>query len=84
MRPNSSACSSAVSSLSSITPAVGVGNTAVDAFTSLLDSMKIDKKARGNQLRFVLLDGLAVPGRLEGPAEELLASAYAATCADRS
>ncbi|QXJ25380.1 3-dehydroquinate synthase [Actinomadura graeca] len=39
-------------------------------------TMTIDKKARGTTLRFVVLDGLARPGRLEGPAEDLLAAAY--------
>jgi 3-dehydroquinate synthase len=54
------------------------------ALPELIETMKLDKKAKSGMLRFVVLDGLAVPGRLEGPAEELLASAYAATCADRS
>ncbi|WP_067462925.1 3-dehydroquinate synthase [Actinomadura macra] len=39
-------------------------------------TMTIDKKARGATLRFVVLDGLAKPGRLEGPGEDLLAAAY--------
>ena len=30
--------------------------------------MRGDKKARAGTLRFVVLDGLAKPGRLEGPA----------------
>ena len=34
-----------------------------------------DKKARGDRLRFVVLDGLARPGRLDGPDPELLAEA---------
>jgi 3-dehydroquinate synthase len=38
--------------------------------------MTIDKKARGATLRFVVLDGLAKPGRLEGPGEDLLEAAY--------
>ena len=46
------------------------------AFESLLESMKIDKKARGNRIRFVLLDGLARPGRADGPDPALLAAAY--------
>ena len=36
-----------------------------------------DKKTRGGVLRFVVLDGLAKPGRLEGPDPSLLAAAYA-------
>ncbi|MFG2013693.1 3-dehydroquinate synthase [Actinomadura geliboluensis] len=39
-------------------------------------TMTIDKKSRGRTLRFVVLDGIGRPGRLEGPDEELLAAAY--------
>jgi 3-dehydroquinate synthase len=49
------------------------------ALPELLAAMRSDKKARGGTLRFVVLDGLARPGRLEGPDPELLAGAYAAT-----
>ncbi|AUS77571.1 3-dehydroquinate synthase [Actinoalloteichus sp. AHMU CJ021] len=48
-----------------------------DAFPQLLESMRGDKKARSRVLRFVVLDGLARPGRLEGPDPTLLAAAYA-------
>ena len=44
----------------------------------LRDHMRLDKKVRGAKQRFVVLDGLAKVGRLEGPAEELLESAYQA------
>ena len=44
----------------------------------LVDTMRGDKKARAGTLRFVVLDGLARPGRLEAPDPELLATAYAA------
>ncbi|MFC5182332.1 3-dehydroquinate synthase [Actinomadura harenae] len=47
-----------------------------DAWDELRAAMSIDKKSRGATLRFVVLDGLAEPGRLEGPDEELLAAAY--------
>jgi 3-dehydroquinate synthase len=47
----------------------------------LLAAMRVDKKARGARLRFVVLDGLARPGRLEGPDEELLRAAYAEVAA---
>ena len=47
-----------------------------DAFPALLESMKIDKKARGNQLRFIVLDGLCRPGTVDGPDPALLAAAY--------
>jgi 3-dehydroquinate synthase len=40
--------------------------------------MRNDKKTRSGVLRFVVLDGLAQPGRLEDPDPELLAEAYAA------
>jgi 3-dehydroquinate synthase len=43
----------------------------------LVETMKGDKKSRAGMLRFVVLDGLAEPGRLEGPAPELLETAYA-------
>lgn len=48
-----------------------------DALPELIESMKLDKKARDGALRFVVLDGLARPGRLEDPDPELLAAAYA-------
>lgn len=48
-----------------------------DAWRDLYDTMHVDKKARGRRLRFVVLDGLAKPGILDGPEESLLAAAYA-------
>ena len=39
--------------------------------------MKVDKKSRGDRLRFVILDGLAPPGILEAPDPALLTAAYA-------
>ncbi|WP_156250604.1 3-dehydroquinate synthase [Pseudactinotalea terrae] len=44
----------------------------------LHEAMRRDKKTRGDRLRFVVLDGIAQPGRLEGPADDLLVEAYAA------
>jgi 3-dehydroquinate synthase len=44
----------------------------------LVETMRGDKKARAGTLRFVVLDGLAKPGRLEGPDRALLGQAYAA------
>ena len=38
--------------------------------------MKVDKKSRGDQLRFVVLDGLGRPGILAGPDPALLTAAY--------
>jgi 3-dehydroquinate synthase len=47
-----------------------------EAWPSLREAMRIDKKARGAKLRFVVLDDVASPGRLEDPDEELLKRAY--------
>jgi 3-dehydroquinate synthase len=47
-----------------------------DAFPALLDTMRIDKKARGNRLRFVVLDGLARPSIVDDPDPAVLAAAY--------
>ena len=46
------------------------------ALPELLDVMRIDKKARGNRLRFVLLAGLARPVTVDDPDPALLAAAY--------
>jgi 3-dehydroquinate synthase len=46
------------------------------AFPQLLEYMAGDKKNRSGVLRFVVLDGLAKPGRLEGPDPSLLVAAY--------
>jgi 3-dehydroquinate synthase len=48
-----------------------------DALPQLMDAMLGDKKTRAGVLRFVVLDGLGKPGRLEGPDPSLLAAAYA-------
>jgi len=48
-----------------------------EAWSDLLAAMRVDKKARAATLRFVVLDGLAKPGILSGPDEELLERAYA-------
>jgi 3-dehydroquinate synthase len=47
-----------------------------DAFPQLLEYMAGDKKTRSGVLRFVVLEGLAKPGRLEGPDPALLVAAY--------
>jgi 3-dehydroquinate synthase len=44
----------------------------------LHEAMRVDKKARGAVLRFVVLDGLARPGILADPAPTLLAEAWSA------
>ncbi|SES40658.1 3-dehydroquinate synthase [Pedococcus cremeus] len=53
-----------------------------DRWPQLLDAMKRDKKSRGSMLRFVVLQGLARPARLEGPDPALLQAAYAEVSAD--
>lgn len=49
-----------------------------DVLDELIDTMGLDKKTRSGMLRFVVLDGLAEPGRLEDPGKDLLRRAYAA------
>jgi 3-dehydroquinate synthase len=45
-------------------------------FEDLLATMRVDKKARGSYLRFVVLDAIGKPGILTDPPEELLRAAY--------
>ncbi|MEN3611882.1 3-dehydroquinate synthase [Plantactinospora sp. ZYX-F-223] len=52
-----------------------------DAWPELLAAMRVDKKTRGNRLRFVVLDGLAETGILDGPDDGLLFDAYAEVAA---
>jgi 3-dehydroquinate synthase len=49
-----------------------------DRWEQLRAAMGRDKKTRGATLRFVVLDGLASPARVEGPGEDELREAYAA------
>ncbi len=53
-----------------------------DRWADLLTAMRRDKKSRGSTLRFVVLDGLAEPTRLVGPADDLLRAAYARVTAE--
>jgi len=46
------------------------------ALPELVEFMMLDKKTRDGALRFVVLDGLAEPGRLDAPDADLLAAAY--------
>lgn len=48
------------------------------SFDDLLATMRVDKKSRGNQLRFVVLEDLARPVVLAGPSEDDLRAAYEA------
>jgi 3-dehydroquinate synthase len=47
------------------------------AWPQLREGMAVDKKSRASALRLVVLDGLARPGILNDPPEELLERAYA-------
>ncbi|MEU9302239.1 3-dehydroquinate synthase [Streptomyces sp. NPDC048269] len=47
-----------------------------DQWPKLLETMKVDKKSRGDLLRFIVLDGLAKPTVLEGPDPAVLVAAY--------
>ena len=48
----------------------------VGRWNTLLSVMRRDKKARGDLLRFVILDGVARPTILAGPDESLLFAAW--------
>ncbi|MEW2129924.1 3-dehydroquinate synthase [Streptomyces sp. NPDC005435] len=47
-----------------------------DQWPKLVEAMKVDKKSRGDLLRFIVLDGLARPTVLEGPDPAVLLAAY--------
>jgi 3-dehydroquinate synthase len=51
-----------------------------DALPELLDTMRIDKKARGNRLRFVILEGLAKPVTIDDPDPAAVTAAYSEVC----
>lgn len=61
----------------SILGSVGLPTTYDAPFAALLESMRRDKKTRGNTLRFVILSDVAHPEMLIGPDPGLLAAAYA-------
>lgn len=46
------------------------------AFDDIVATMRLDKKSRGSQLRFVVLDGLGVTTILAAPAEQLLRDSF--------
>jgi 3-dehydroquinate synthase len=50
------------------------------AWPALRAAMSVDKKTRAAKLRLVVLDGLAKPGIMADPPEELLEVAYAEVC----
>ena len=45
-------------------------------FDALHDAMRIDKKSRGSQLRFIVLEQVGKPAILEGPDAALLVAAH--------
>ncbi|MFJ5046021.1 3-dehydroquinate synthase [Streptomyces sp. NPDC088719] len=47
-----------------------------DQWPKLLENMKVDKKSRGDLLRFIVLDGIGRPTVLEGPDPAVLLAAY--------
>jgi 3-dehydroquinate synthase len=65
--------------------AVGLPTTWHGAgFDELEVAMRVDKKSRGSQLRFVVLHALAKPRILAGPDDALLRSAYVVMTGDDS
>jgi 3-dehydroquinate synthase len=61
----------------SVLAAVGLPTRFAGApFDELLATMRVDKKSRGSQLRFVVLDGIGRPSILADPGEDLLRAAY--------
>ncbi len=66
-----------VSRIREVLTALGLPTTyRQDRWPQLLEAMRRDKKTRGDLLRFVVLDDLARPARLEGPDPSLLVAAY--------
>ncbi len=55
-----------------------------DRWEQLMAAMRRDKKTRGDLLRFVVLEDVGRPVRLEGPDPTLLAAAYAEISVDRA
>ncbi|MFS0704179.1 3-dehydroquinate synthase [Cellulomonas sp. 179-A 9B4 NHS] len=55
-----------------------------DRWEQLMAAMRRDKKTRGDLLRFVVLEDVGRPVRLEGPDPTLLAAAYAEISVDRT
>lgn len=61
---------------------IGLPTTyAAGRWPQLLAAMTRDKKARGSMLRFVVLDSIGRPSRLEGPPQSMLRAAYDAVSA---
>ena len=63
---------------------VGLPTSYAGDWTQLHAAMRVDKKSRGNRLRFVVLDALASPRILDDPDPTLLVAAYEEVRKDRS
>jgi 3-dehydroquinate synthase len=61
----------------SILKSVGLPTSYRGSWEKLLEAMKVDKKSRADRMRFVILEGIAKPTRLDAPDPALLASAFA-------
>lgn len=48
------------------------------SWTKLREAMSVDKKVRAQHLRFVVLEGVGKPSRIENPSEEMLVQAFKA------
>ena len=66
----------------SVLDALALPTTWAGAFDPLLAAMRMDKKTRGDQLRFVVLDDLAHPTILAGPDESTLRASFEALRAE--
>jgi 3-dehydroquinate synthase len=64
--------------------AVGLPTSYDGDWQALLAAMRVDKKARGNRLRFVVLDALAAPRVLDDPDPAHLVAAWEEVRRERS
>ena len=62
---------------------LGLPTSYAGDWSQLSAAMRVDKKSRGNRLRFVTLDGLAKPRMLEDPDPSLLLAAFGEVAKDR-
>jgi 3-dehydroquinate synthase len=60
--------------------AIGLPTRYAGDWVQLQSVMRVDKKARGASLRFVVLDGLGNPTILTDPDQAWLDAAWAAVC----
>jgi 3-dehydroquinate synthase len=67
----------------SVLESVGLPTSYTGDWQKVHAAMRIDKKSRGNRLRFVVLDGLASPRILDDPDPGLLVAAYEEVRKDR-